>query len=237
MSDSRITYEREDILRLNSSSTFGFEVIDQAILDFISTEAIANKSSTHRKTKRGCKSGHRHKRGRLLQPCITKSAPHSKQPHHVQLPSVLYTSCRSLNEWKLNELSAIATTYQPSIICLTDTWLSEEKEKSRLLPGYQSFYCHRKKRIGGWVGVLIANGLQTTQIEAHTTSTISGVWTLSNLNNYGQIIVGCIYHPPDTDHVIILDYITTSLAGHCKKYPLAKYMITGVHAVGWCRLL
>ena len=47
------------------------------------------------------------------------------------LPSLLYTNCRSVNEWKLAELAVLVEINQPQIICLTETWLTAEKEQSR----------------------------------------------------------------------------------------------------------
>jgi hypothetical protein len=151
----------------------------------------------------------------------------SKDQSKAQLPSLLYTNCRSLNEWKLNELDVIANTYHPTIICLTETWLDAVKEQSRQLPSYQHFFCNRKNRTGGGVGILVADGFPTTLLSSCSTSTYSAVWTLSLLENYGHIITGCIYHPPDAQADKTLDYIGSTLAYLCQTHPLAKFIITG----------
>ena len=110
---------------------------------------------------------------------------------------------------------------------MTETWLDSAKEQSRCLPGYQNFFCHRSNRVGGGVGILAANDLNTSEISSHTTSTYSGIWTLSHLENYGQIITACIYHPPDAEADETLDYFGQTLASLTKKYPLAKFIISG----------
>jgi hypothetical protein len=218
MSADYRTYAREDALGLINSETFGYKVIDQAILDEIRKQPT-NTAIKSRATKRGCKGGQRHHginpyykcmRESVLT-CIPKKKP-TKSDNYAALPSILYTNCRSLNEWKLNELAVVVEAHQPTLICLTETWLTAAKEQSRQLPGYEHFFCHRKNRTGGGVAILVADSLPTTVVSSKTTPTYSAIWTISLLDNYGQIITGCIYHPPDAEQSKTMDYISSELS-------------------------
>ena len=251
MSDKYTKYSRADILNLKNRNSNGFQIINKQILDTISqTSTIkglatnsrqyaTTKNGLHsKKTKRGCRAG-KHKTRQPTQqstpdpipaPIVNKTSqshPVIHNHNHASLPSILFTNCRSLNEWKLMELAVDADTHKPQLICLTETWLDVSKEQSRTLPGYQNFYCHRSNRIGGGVGILAANELKTSVISSHTTSTFSGIWTLSHIENYTPIITACIYHPPDAAFDDTLDYLGETLASLCKNHPLAKFVITG----------
>ena len=228
MTHGLIRYSREDVLDFKNSNSQDFEIINYAILDEISRQAV-NKSLTHKRTRRGCKAGRKHKRTVRVTKCINTPSKHQQRGKNVNalLPSLLYTNCRSLNEWKLSELAVLAELHHPQIICLTETWLTENKEQARQLVGYQNYFCHRKNRIGGGVGILVADNLPTSIISSHTTTTYSAIWTLTKIPKYDDIITGCIYHPPGCEIDETLDYISSALADICKKYPLAKFIIAG----------
>ena len=180
----------------------------------------SDKSLSRKRTRRGRKAGQKHNK-------IT-SAPKTTRGRNVAwLPTVLYTNCRSLNEWKLVELELLSQIHQPQLICLTETWLTQEKENSRQLNGFQSFYCNRKNRIGGGVGILAAQDVPTSIVSSHTTDTYSAIWTLSKIPNYDDIITACIYHPPGCEIDETLEYLGDTLSSLCKTYPLAKFIITG----------
>ena len=70
-----------------------------------------------------------------------------------------------------------------------------------------------------------ADSLPTTVVSSKTTPTYSAIWTISLLDNYGQIITGCINHPPDAERSETMDYISSELASLLKSYPLAKFII------------
>lgn len=87
---------------------------------------------------------------------------------------------------------------QSYIIRLTETWLTAEKEDSQQLDRYKKFYCNRQNRVGRGVGILTSSNLRTTVLSSYTTSAYSAIGTLSKINNYDDIITGCIYHPTPT---------------------------------------
>ena len=219
-------------MELKNSESHGYKVIDHAIFNELTQPAV-NKLIISKRTKRGCKAGQRHKRKRPDYKCTRKAVLTYKTDksgithNDAKLPSLLYTNCRSLTEWKLAELSVLSEIHQPQIICLTETWLSEAKEKSRQLEGYQHFYCHRKNRIGGGVAILTTESLPTTLLSSYTTPTFSAIWTISKIENYDDMVTGCIYHPPNAEIDDTLEYIGNVLSDISKSHPFAKFMIAG----------
>lgn len=164
MSSQRITYDREDILRLRDFKSPEFEIIDWNILDSISK---THNGLYNRKTKRGCRAGRRYKPSNNV-PLVQQKR--SKVPY---LPTLLYTNCRSLNHWKLEEPSVYAEIHKPDVIFLTETWLDKNKESARQIVNYYNHFSHRKRRLGGGVAILTSNVISCKELCSHTTSTIN----------------------------------------------------------------
>ena len=113
------------------------------------------------RTKQGCKSGRKHRRSVRQDNRQENRATslQSNKGNEAVLPSLLYTNCRSLNEWKLSELAVLTEIHNPQIVCLTETWLTADKEKSHQLEGFQNFFCHCSDRNGGGVAILAAKDI------------------------------------------------------------------------------
>ena len=143
------------------SNTSQYQVINGAILDelchYESLHPESHELLRKKRTRRGRRAGRHYKKSPVI-----SSTTDVGQSVHVNklrgklsaLPTILYTNCRSLSQWKLEELNAYSELHQPDFICLTETWLNADKEKARQLDGYNNFFCHRKNRIGGGVGIL-----------------------------------------------------------------------------------
>ena len=209
-------YGREDILHFKNCKSTDFQVINADILKDISVTQ-AESSSKHnglhnKKTKRGCRAGKRKQNQKLLSwikpshhlPTISdntndtnKNATNKKG--RIQLPSILYTNCRSLNTWKLAELQVYAESHHPDIICLTETWLDDNKQQTITIDGYNNYFSHRKDRIGGGVGILVHHNIKATLMSSYTSRTMSAVWVMLDITSCSPVIMGCIYHPPNTD--------------------------------------
>ena len=72
---------------------------------------------------------------------------------------MFYTNCRSLNQWKLDELKVLTEINKPNVICLTETWLDNNKQSTARIDGYVNHFAHRKGRVGGGVAILVSNKL------------------------------------------------------------------------------
>ena len=230
MSSARITYSCKDILRYQNSSNLNFEVHNKEILISLrrsNSSGTVNNGLLHRKTRRGSRAGRRYHKKRSLCDSNPSSRTESRPRRPpTKLPSILYTNCRSLTQWKLEELSVYVNIHKPDLICLTETWLDSAKEDAKCIDGYKNFWCHRKNRIGGGVGILTSEKLTVTQLTSHTTSTFSAVWILLHLLNV-PVIIGCVYHPPNADNNATLDYLSDTMLKLLQKRPNAHFIITG----------
>ena len=234
MSLQHLTYSREDILRFDGNKTLEFEIINKDILQCISKTHQAFNGLYNHRTKRGCRAGKRYKKRTKLQQqasAITTNqqitSSHTARSKHQYLPTVLYTNCRSLNQWKLEELAIYSEIHAPQIICLTETWLDATKEAARQIQGYKSYYCHRKNRIGGGVGILACETLTTKLLDSHTTSTFSAIWILIKKEKCAPLIIGCVYHPPNSSEAETLDYMSKTVIKLTHKHPKAKLLLAG----------
>lgn len=122
------------------------------------------------------------------------------------LPTILYTNCRSQNQWKLFELDSYTKIHKPDIICLTETWLDEAKESSCKIDGYQGHFCHRKNRVCGGVCVFIAK---------HAFATTISIFTIAN------------YHPPDANQSETLNHMSSTILKLTTKHKNAQVIIAG----------
>ena len=140
---------------------------------------------------------------------------------------MLYTNCRSLNHWKLEELSVYAEIHKPDVICLTETWLDKNKESARQIVNYDNHFCHRKGRLGGGVAILTSNVISCKELCSNTTSTISAIWVKINKEKCAPLIICCIYHPPGASNDSTLEYLSTTTLKLAQKHPTAQFIITG----------
>ena len=240
MSADCITYGRGDILRLNSESNSikGLHIEDSLLFKQLS-RVTYNGLYKRRPTKRGVRGGKRTKgmackrRSPSARPLVTAQSTVTTQQNgrrprdNVFLPSVLYTNCRSLNTWKLAELQSYAEIHKPGLICLTETWLDNNKQELNQIDGYNNHFANRSKRIGGGVAILSSSHLDVTVLSTHKSRTVSAVWVLVSYKNFKPLIICCIYHPPNADQTTTIEYITNTILKLTPKHPNAQYVLTG----------
>jgi hypothetical protein len=127
MTPDRITYSKEDLLRLKSPCKhLGNEtVLDCQLLEYLSR---ANNQKPKHKTKRGTRAGKHSYRFKQRHVQVKPRKPRERYLRTVEiskpvrniatLTTILYTNCRSLAQWKNEELSAYIDTQKVSILCL-----------------------------------------------------------------------------------------------------------------------
>ena len=64
-------------------------------------------------------------------------------------------------------------------------------------------------------------------LTSYTYRTMSAVWVMLDIISCSPIIVGCNYHPPNSDQAKTIDYISSTILRLTKKYPNAKYVLCG----------
>ena len=134
----------------------------------------SNKGLLHKKTIRGSRAGRRYVRDSSTIPATNtghqvRNVVNDKQRNQPAfLPTILYTNCRSLTQWKLDELSV----HKPDMICLTETWLNKNTSMDI------KFIIVIEKINRSGVGILTVQNLATSQLESNTTNTYSAEWIL-----------------------------------------------------------
>ena len=153
-------YSREDILQYKSTSNSinGLQIENHLLFHSLSRDT--NRGLSKLRTKRGTRAGKRTHHRKFPKTSIQRTIPDTnllptvapKAPRQNDLlPSILYTNCRSLNTWKLAELNSYIEIHKPAIVCLTETWLDQDKQQLVNIEGYNNHFANRKNRIGGGV--------------------------------------------------------------------------------------
>lgn len=86
-------------------------------------------------------------------------------------------------------------------IAVTETWLTEQTEKDFFLPGYDFVIKCRKEKIGGGVGIFIFSNLNyfIRSDLCRMSIAIECLFIEINQVNRRNIVIGCIYRPPNAD--------------------------------------
>ena len=142
-------------------------------------------------------------------------------------PSIFYTNCRSLSDEKLDDLKIHLTQNPSDVICLTETWFDDIKEKKTLLSGYELFSAKRDQRIDGGVAILVNSEIHVQVLKKHSTSTWSALWLLLKHPQIQTMIIGCIYHPPSDNDQQNLDSMEDMLNNLYISHPNTKVLLAG----------
>ena len=110
---------------------------------------------------------------------------------------ILYFNARSLYP-KLDELSAQCDIEKPDVVCLTETWLSEDiMESECAIPGYRCVRCDRNRH-GGGIALYISNKFEFQVTMCGPKELEFLLVSLHNINNAHQkVYIGLWYRPPD----------------------------------------
>ena len=124
MSQERITYSREDILKYKFYINPGYTIINHTHLNSLASRPT-KAGLLRKKTKRGCRAGRKRtkftiKRTQSDLRHFKSSGGQKLNTKQAYLPKVFYTNCRSLNQWKLDELKVLTEINKPNFICPTE---------------------------------------------------------------------------------------------------------------------
>lgn len=133
--------------------------------------------------------------------------------------STIHLNIRSLpknNDQFMHLLSTLRHEF--SIIALTETWLSDECVELYNIPQYTLVFSNRKERVGGGVAVFAHNQYQIKvrkdlDLMTNETGVESVFVELMSCPVFGgrNVIVGCIYRPPNAEFKSFSDSLTASL--------------------------
>ena len=148
------------------------------------------------------------------------------------MPGLLLTNCRSLTLDKIDELKLIIEDKDPHVIMLTESWLTDSKESTRLIDHYNLHTSNRGSgRVGGGVALFTHESLNAKVVHKYTTKRFSTIWVKISEKHYSTIY-GCIYHPKsrrNSDTEEILRHLSDTMVKLATKHS-DRFVIGAGHA-------
>lgn len=115
--------------------------------------------------------------------------------------SILYTNCRSVLP-KLDHLRLLASTQNPHLIAVTETWLDDTISDNEVtIPGYQLVRRDRNRH-GGGIAILIQDHLPFTVILSHASAELL---VIELRLRHSIVLCGLFYRPPSSDATVLTD--------------------------------
>ena len=125
--------------------------------------------------------------------------------------SLFHMNARGLTK-HLEEINLLANDnkFKFTFICFSETWVNNETTELCNLKGYTSIHNYRKTKAGGGVSIHIREDISGSVLHNMTFSTkhMESIFVRINkgeLRNSKDLIVGCVYRPPNGDCKIFLD--------------------------------
>jgi Skp family chaperone for outer membrane proteins len=121
--------------------------------------------------------------------------------------SMYHCNIRSANK-NANDLSIHMRTlnHEFDIIALTETWLNQNNTEINGFPHYNHEYNFRKSKKGGGVSILLKDSIQYKVLNdvSFSTDIFESLFIEINMRQK-NVVVGCIYRPPNSDIVTFND--------------------------------
>lgn len=114
--------------------------------------------------------------------------------------NIIHLNCRSINsDEKFDEflLFLERTKVDWSVICLSETWLTDDLEKKRTIEGYKSYFDSRIQMHGGGVAIFIKNDIESQPLNTHQSfDHTESIFVECKINDSKKLVIGVIYRPP-----------------------------------------
>ena len=135
--------------------------------------------------------------------------PRVKERQRWDLPCIINLNARSLNTEKSDELQVIASNFNVSIICVTETWLKHYIDDVNV--SINGFYCERRDRANrraGGVACYVKNDVLYTRIVELEDQSFEVLWLKLMPKKLPRafsciIYLACMYHPPGANSAAI----------------------------------
>ncbi|MES9974559.1 MAG: reverse transcriptase domain-containing protein, partial [Candidatus Thiodiazotropha sp.] len=110
-----------------------------------------------------------------------------------------YTNCLSLSN-KICELRQLAMDSNPSLLALTETWLTKDVMDGEIsLSGYQVFRADSQRGRNGGVAIYLREDLPpSVTINVDRIPFLDELWLQFNLRGNDKLLIGVIYRPPSS---------------------------------------
>ena len=95
------------------------------------------------------------------------------------------------------------------VLALSETWLHKNNDDISGFPHYNQLHNFRKNKVGGGVSILLRDNIQYKELDHLSTmsKTMESIFAEIYMTEK-NIIVGCIYRPPNSDMVKFIEEIT-----------------------------
>lgn len=145
-------------------------------------------------------------------------------------PRFVNANARSIGN-KMNELEVIAKDYDLDMICITETWLTNENDSIQLNGYHPPFRTDRENRRGGGAMCLVKDNIKVKHWSDLNDNSIESTWLTLYPKRLPRAIssltVGVIYHPPNADNFHTYTHISTSLDQILQKHPETGIILVG----------
>ena len=106
-------------------------------------------------------------------------------------------------------LNLTTSQRQIDVFILSETWLTDRTESMVNVPGYHLVCKNRNDRKGGGVGILLSQHVKFRERNDLTENTIlTEGHFVEIMSRKGNILVGSMYRPPNTNEQDFLDYVS-----------------------------
>ncbi len=151
--------------------------------------------------------------------------------------NLIHINCRSMNKNFKSLANLLHRIDGPlTAIGVSETWLNSINEENYCISGYKFVCMSRSDKIGGGVGLFVNNNyVFNVQSEiSFIKSSIECIFVEIVQNGSSNIIVGCIYRPPNSDlsqFTNELDNILITLNKKCKmpKFLMGDFNLDLIH--------
>ena len=148
------------------------------------------------------------------------------------LPSIFLSNTRALVS-KIEDLEIVVNQNNVDIVCITETWLTESIPNSAVdIKDYSLVRKDRKPdKRGGGVCAYIKSNIGFTIIDKLISPEFEALWLYTRPHRlprgFSCIIIGIIYHPPQEDDALFMEYLISSLDSALFQFPNAAIMLVG----------
>ena len=139
-------------------------------------------------------------------------------PNYSNTYNLLHINCRSLSKNFDSLCSTLDCINIPfTAVAVTETWLKQHNDDVFTMPGYVFLSSNRLQKAGGGVGLYVFDELQYRQITDLTfvTDTIECIFVEILIESKKNLIIGCVYRPPNSDINIFNEKLQNILEHKC----------------------
>ena len=161
-------------------------------------------------------------RNNLIQIPLNRKPNNKSKTKLAYVPSFLLSNVMSLVP-KIDEVVEVIQCTHYDFICFVETWLQPHIHDNVVaLGGYNIVRRDRINKLHGGVCIYIKDSIHYTAINELADTSFEAIWVHLHLRRlprgFSNLVVGVVYHPPRSDDVAMLDYLSNCLSyieSHC----------------------